>query len=186
MSSRLIWKGRVMNKPINKLLQLVLGLSCLLSTQVWAGFDEEYDAKPWDEIAVQLPPFPKDQDLYSFYVSATATSRFFLDSQNLMIGSDGVVRYTLVVISPSGVRNVSFEGMRCETRERRIYASGHADGSWSKARGNRWVRIQEATTNRQHAALFTDFLCPGGVIVYRVDEIQRPLLKDGQPLSGKP
>ena len=36
-SNLLIWKGRAMSKPINKLLQLVLALSCLVSTQVWAG-----------------------------------------------------------------------------------------------------------------------------------------------------
>ncbi|MDR2678814.1 MAG: CNP1-like family protein, partial [Zoogloeaceae bacterium] len=86
---------------------------CSFSTQ--AGFlgglgdEEDYDTeKPeWKENEVALPPYPQDGDLISLYVSATAQNRFFVDLANLSVGSDGVVRYTLVVISPSGVRNVS-------------------------------------------------------------------------------
>ena len=34
------------------------------------------------------------------------------------------LRFTLVIVSPSGARNVSYEGMNCSTGERRLYAFG--------------------------------------------------------------
>ena len=69
--------------------------------------------------------------------------------------------------------------MRCEAREYRIYASGRLDGSWSKARKNEWVRIQEAYANRQHAALFLDYFCPVGVIVHDAAEARSSLVRGG-------
>ncbi|MGB4466821.1 MAG: CNP1-like family protein [Azovibrio sp.] len=157
-----------------------------LAVQAQAAFDEEFEEKPWEEIAVQLPPFPKDENFLSFYVSPTATNRFFLDTESLSVGSDGVVRYVLLALSDSGVRNITFEGMRCQTREWRIYAVGRPDGGWSKARSNQWKPVREQVTNRQHAALFTDLLCPDGVIAFRVSDILRALKKEGRPLSKAP
>lgn len=147
-----------------------IGLSLLSLTLLWHGavradFEEDAEKQNWQEIEFQLPAPPRSENLIPFYVSATTPNRFFIDGASLSVGSDGVVRYTMVVESPSGARSVTFEGMRCDAKERRIYASGHADGSWAKSRRNDWVRIQDATANRQHAALFVDYFCPGGVIV---------------------
>ena len=94
---------------------------------------------------------------------------------------DGVVRYVMVVLSPQGGRNVTYEGMRCESRERRGYASGRLDGSWSKARKNEWVRIQDAAANRQHAALFLEYFCPFGIIVRDADVARKALVQGIHP-----
>lgn len=153
----------------------------------WADAeDDEFEQKPWQEAEVQFPPFPQDGQFQEFYVSATATNRFYVDVLGITVGSDGVVRYVLMTIAPSGVRNVTFEGMRCQTRERRIYASGRSDGTWSRVRSERWLPVREATTNRQYAALFTDFFCPDGVLNYAVEDIRRALKKQGLPLGGRP
>lgn len=144
-----------------------------------ADFEEDYETKKWQEIAVQLPVAPKGENLLPFYVSAATSNRFFIDGSTLSVGSDGVVRYVLVVLSAEGGRNVTFEGMRCEARERRIYASGRSDGSWSKARKNEWVRIQDVYANRHHAALFLDYFCPVGVIVRNSDEARSALVRGG-------
>jgi hypothetical protein len=167
---------------INNMAMLLLagGVACSACA---APFADEFEEKPWEENEVRLPPYPLDTQLYSFYVSPTTPNRFFVDLQALSVGSDDVVRYVLVVISPSGVRNVSFEGMRCEAGTWRIYASGRADGSWSKARSEHWRPVREAEANRHHAALFSEFFCPGGSINYRVEDIQKALKKEGQPLS---
>jgi len=169
---------------VGVLLYLTAGLPC-----AQAGFlgglgeeDEFGEKKEWKESEVALPPFPEDANLIDFYVSATAQNRFFVDLAHLSVGSDGIVRYTLVVISPSGVRNVTYEGMRCKTAERRIYASGRADKSWSQTRGERWFPIHEATINRHYAALYSEFFCPGGALNDRVEDIRRALKKEGAPL----
>lgn len=144
---------------------------------------DEAEASAWKENAVELPPYPQDADFYSFYVSPSATNRFYVDTAHIVLGSDGVARYTLLIISPAGIRNVSHEGMRCETRERRTYALGRPNGEWSPARGARWVPVREATTNRHHAALFQEFFCPNSIIAPRLEEVVRAIRKDGEPLA---
>lgn len=141
---------------------------------------EDYVRPTWQEGEFVLPAAPSPEGLVPFYVSATTDNRFFVDVSSLTVGGDGVVRYVLVVLTKQGARNVTFEGMRCTSRERRVYATGRADGSWSTARRNDWIKVSEATTNRQHAALFQDYFCPDGVIVNSVTEVRATLLKNGR------
>lgn len=160
-------------------LGLFLAIFLCMASPGRADFEEDYESKKWQEMEVQLPASPKQENLLSFYVSAATSNRFFIDGSSLSVGADGVVRYVLVVVSPEGGRNVTFEGMRCEARERRIYASGRLDGTWAKTRKNEWVRIQEAYANRHHAALFLDYFCPVGVIVRNADEARSALVRGG-------
>ena len=133
------------------------------------SFDNEFDEKPWQEIEVQLPPFPERDNLIPFKVGAVTDMRFFIDEKSISIGSDDVIRYTLVVISSSGAQNISFEGMRCTTGERRVYAFGQADRTWSKARSNKWIRLQGGS-NSHHVALFSDYFCAIGQKAIRTPE----------------
>ncbi|MDR2614114.1 MAG: CNP1-like family protein, partial [Candidatus Accumulibacter sp.] len=96
-----------------------------------ALFDNEFDTKPWQEIEVALPAFPELENLIPFEVGAVRHMRFSIDEKSISVDSDEVIRYSLVAISASGARNISFEGMRCATGERRIYAFGRSDGTWS-------------------------------------------------------
>lgn len=127
----------------------------------WAqDFDE--DKKPWKEIEAKIPPYPTSESLLPFEASAASPHRFFLDAKSLSIGEDGVVRYTLVVKTAGGATNVSFEGMRCDTREQKYYAVGRADGTWARARKPEWRRvIQYQDTHLHHSVLIQDFLCEG-------------------------
>lgn len=160
---------------------LVVSLIALVVTagRAFAGFEDDDEAKKWEEVEFQMPEPPRQQDLLPFYVSASTDNQFLIDPLSVSVGADGVVRYTLIVVVPSGTRNVSFEGMRCETKERRVYAFGRADGAWSKARSSRWERVKEAVNNRHHAALFQDYFCPDGVIVRSAEEARGFLRRGG-------
>ena len=125
------------------------------------NFDDEYDAKPWAEIEVVLPPYPQEADLLSFRVGAVRDTQFMVDTKSVSIGSDGVVRYTLVVRARGGAENVSFEGLRCATGERRIYASGRKDGTWVPLKNSAWQPIVDNGYNRPRAALAHDYFCDG-------------------------
>lgn len=162
-----------------------LGASLLCASVLAIPDDEEEEqSSAWRELAWQLPGPPRTENLLPFYVSAASSNSFFVDAASLDVGSDGVVRYTLLVLTPEGGRNVTFEGMRCETRERRIYASGRLDGSWSRSRNSQWSRFQDAAANRQYAALFLDHLCRDGVIARNVEEIVTSLKRDAHFVSG--
>jgi hypothetical protein len=126
------------------------------------AFEEAFndDTKPWVEVEAQLPPKPADADLIGFAVSGATSYRFGIDSKSLSIGTDGVYRYTLVAISAQGARNVTYEGIRCATDERKIYAIGRPDGNWARARNAAWTKIEEVGNNRQHAALEKEYFCP--------------------------
>jgi hypothetical protein len=138
-------------------------LSLVVSTAAYAQtrFEEEFDdeTKPWQEIAIQLPAAPQKENLLEFYVSPTATQTFAVDAKSVSVGDDGVVRYTLVSLSASGARNVSYEGIRCAAYEKKLYAFGHEDGTWSRSRRDKWELITGTSANRQHAALARDYFC---------------------------
>ena len=146
-----------------------------------AGFEEDYETKQWQEVEVQLPGGPNKGALQSFYVSATTDNIFAIDTSSLSVGSDGVVRYVLQIASSEGALTTSFEGMRCETREWRIYASGRRDGSWSKSRVNAWSPIRDVPNNRQHAALFSEYFCPDGIAVRTAADAVNALRRGGHP-----
>jgi len=108
--------------------------------------------------------------------------KFSIDLNSISAGTDGVVRYTLISKSDGGAENVSYEGIRCQTAEKKLYAFGHNDGSWSRARLNNWQRITDISGNRQHAALFKDYLCEGGTIAGKVTEMQERI-RNNRPLK---
>src|SRR5450631_3218972 len=99
-----------------------------------ADVEDDSESKPHGELEVKLPAMPKAENLLPFEAGAASSNRFFIDAQSILVGDDGIVRYTLVIRSASGAENVSYEGMRCETVEQKYYAFGRRDGSWSSAR----------------------------------------------------
>lgn len=169
--------------PAGLAAALLVALVVLPSTARAAGSerDDDEEKKAWQEMEVHFPAFPQPDKLIPFEVSATTNNRFLIDGDSLSVGSDGVLRYTLVIVSPSGAQNISYEGMRCATGERRVYALGRADRTWSKARTDRWQPVAENTLNRQHAALFSDYFCAIGVPLRDADDARRALLYGGQP-----
>lgn len=129
----------------------------------WRGWDADFDEnrKEWKEIEAKIPPYPKDVNLLPFEAGAASPHRFFVDAQSLSIGDDGVVRYSLVIKTGGGATNVTFEGIRCDTREQKYYALGHANGTWSRPRNPQWRRIEYQDVSRPRHVLFADFLCAG-------------------------
>ncbi len=153
------------------LLGLLAGPLAAVAAQS-SAFDDDFDDefKPWAEIELRMPPKPEPGALEPLYVSAATAYVFRLDRNSISVATDGVVRYTLVSISEQGARNVSYEGIRCSTGEKKLYAFGRPDGSWSKSRRNAWEPIREANRNRQHSALF-DVMCEAGSPVRTPAEI---------------
>lgn len=152
--------------------------------QIFGG-DDDGEKKEYVEREVKLPPFPKDGSLLPFEASAANTNRFFIDADSISIGDDGTVRYTMVVRSPSGAENISYEGIRCETTEQKFYAFGRRDGTWSNVRAPAWRKIQYKDVNRQYGVLYANYFCPDGSPIASVkDAINR--FKYGVPYGQPP
>lgn len=150
-----------------KILTALLLCLPIVAYADWSmDFEGEFEQdKPWVEVAAQLPPYPKAENLIPFNVSSATNNRFFVDAASISVGGDKVVRYTVVVEAARGAKNVSFEGLRCESGERRLYAYGHPDGSWSKARNAGWEPIKFRSLLSYQKALFEDHFCPNGIRV---------------------
>lgn len=132
-------------------------------------YEEDPNAKAWQELDLQLPKYPSPDKLLKFRVTPS-NFEFFIDADSLSVGSDGIVRFALLARSASGAENVTFEGLRCFTRERRTYAFGQLDKSWSKARVSEWKPIGIADRSPQFAALWNDYFCPAGTIIPNAKE----------------
>ena len=113
-----------------------------------------FDNKTWEEQKASLPQFPKTGNLAPIYIGPT-TFEFLVDTTSISVDEVGTIRYTLIARSSSGAMNMSYESIRCETYERRMYALGRSDGTWSPARNSKWVPIDGA----QYATLADDFFC---------------------------
>ena len=108
--------------------------------------------KHFTEDAVTFPAPPVDRDAVPFDVGGRDESplRFAIDPKSVSIGKDNVVRYTVLITSKTGARNVNYEGLRCDTAERRIYATLRNDtNQWV---GNRAVDMNE-TANAESASM---------------------------------
>ena len=129
-----------------------------------SAFEEAFDdeERPWQEVETQLPAKPADADIVPFEVSGGTSYHFGIDTKSLSIGTDDVYRYTLIATSAQGARNVSYEGIRCETSQKKVYAIGRADGTWVKSRSAAWAPIVDVGINRQDAALLREYFCPDG------------------------
>ena len=135
---------------------------------------------------VEPPAFPKQENLREFYVSAATTNKFFIDASTLAVGSDGIVRYVLVVLTSGGATNVSFEGINCKERSWQHYAAGRSDSTWVKSRATRseWRPIENKPVNRHHAALNRDLFCPDGLPIHTADEGRNALRLGKHPRSN--
>jgi hypothetical protein len=151
------------------------------------GVDYEYDnEKPWVEIQAQLPPYPQTENLLKFDAGPASDNSHYVDAPSISVGEDAVVRYTLVIKSPSGATNISYEGIRCQTAEKRIYAYGRNNNTWAPARISKWTDLESIAQNYPQRALYRYFFCPLGVdMIADADEAVRALKAGVHPRAVK-
>lgn len=164
-----------------------IAAACLLAVALpasaqWKDWDYDLDQekKPWQELQLQIPAYPKAENLMKFDAGSNTANTFFVDAASVSVGDDGVVRYTLMVRSGGGASNVSFEGIRCDTRELRVYAFGRPNSEWSRARDSSWRRIEAREINNHHLTLHREYFCPSRKTIATQKQILQ-FLKYGPP-----
>ena len=153
----------------------------------WREWDTEFEEakKTWKEIQAQIPAYPRAENLARVPTGSATSHQFFIDTTSVSIGEDGVVRYTVVVKTGGGATNVTFEGMRCETRQQKLYAMGHNDGAWARARDTSWRRVQLRDLTPHHHTLYYDYFCAFGYHPVPLHQVV-DALKRGYGLRPRP
>ena len=144
----------------------------------------DFTEKPRDELPLQLPAPPKAGDLIEFDPGRPATLRFYVDPASLSVGTDQIVRFTIVVKGDGGASNVSYEAIRCKSRERKVYAYGRADGTWSETRVPQWTAIHGLTTDGYRFVLFENYFCPSRQSIASAREGVEALRRGGHPRAS--
>lgn len=143
----------------------------------WEKAQKELD---WKEGEFTLPAVPAGKGLIEFYVSAVPGFNFFVDSQSISVGADGVVRYAMIARSSAGAETVSFEGIRCQSGIFKVYAfvSGEA---WRR-RNSDWRAIEpQGKVQRWHNVLRDEYFCPKGFTIGTPAEGIDALRRGGHP-----
>jgi hypothetical protein len=138
-----------------------------LATQGAASDDAtkiEFDpslVEAWKESEVALPDYPRESDLIAVALAPTDTLKLYVDARSVSRAADEVLRATLVIESPSGTRNVFFDGMRCETREYKTYGIGSAGKALVAVKDPKWQDIPRLPHNAFRFHLYKHYACDG-------------------------
>jgi hypothetical protein len=159
---------------------LVWCLTLLLNAGAVLGQtrSDDPEEKPWVEQDWRLPAFPKAENLVRVPLESMKSFEVAIDATSIDIGQDGVIRYVMVARSRSGGENISFEGIRCETRERKSYAIGKADKTWGTVRTPVWTGYA-ANLRSHHNELAREYFCPRLARVSSVKEALNNIRRGG-------
>lgn len=146
-----------------------------------SDWERQHEARLTAEPAAVLPDYPRPGRLIEFEVAGASGFRFFVDDGSLTLGPDKVVRYVLLARSATGAETVTYEGMRCQSGEVRIYAVGR-DGAWA-GRPGPWRAIDARSVQRWHHTLFREYFCPQREPIASASEGLDALRRGGHPLG---
>ncbi|PSJ17889.1 CNP1-like family protein [Nitrosomonas supralitoralis] len=151
--------------------RICLLLCAILFACAKPPFKDQFESdKPWIEQLTQLPAYPNATDLMEFDTGAVSSNHYLVDRNSISIGEDGVIRFTLVVKSSSGALNVSYEGIRCATSERKLYALGRDDKTWIQPRESEWQKLELVRQFNAQRELAKNIFCPHRQIVSSTED----------------
>jgi len=132
-----------------------------LSGPLFAAPEIELDEPaPWKESQQALPPYPQDADLLEFKLDGPGSAfEYRIDSKSLLLAGDGVVHYTVVLASRTGVINVLREGLRCATKQYKTYGYGTPELTLVALEKSEWRKIDSQGPARFRRDLLNYYLC---------------------------
>jgi len=148
-----------------------------------SDWERQEEDRNWRELEIALPAAPKPADRLPFELDSPNEFRFYVDRPSIAVGADGVVRYTLVAVSPNGAETVAHQGVRCKSAEVKTYALLRADGSWAR-RESAWQHARKGTVRRWSEVLRAEYFCPQGVPIANAAEGVDALRRGGHPNKG--
>lgn len=159
-----------MANPISKCLKAALVAGCsIVASHAMAKevrqpddpWELEYqERKAWKEETTTLPRQPNESDLIAIDAGRIASgTQYLIDLTSLSLKADKVTRYTVVIESQTGVRNVFHEGIRCKTREYKTYGFVNSQGAFKKISPASWKHVFGHGLSDHRAVLHKYYLC---------------------------
>jgi len=125
------------------------------------GWAQSYsgEEKAWQELEGELPAWPLKDNLLEVDAGTEGLQyTVYLDELSLAKSEDGVVRYTVILVSSTGVWNVSNEGLHCGEKMFRRYAYG-IDGSWQPLPDSPWKPLRGRGANQYRMVFYMRYIC---------------------------
>jgi len=117
------------------------------------------DKPEWQEQSPRLPDWPQADRLIELDVNTGgAPFRILVDPASISVGKDSVVRFTSVLVSSSGVWNVTYEGLHCGERLYRRLAYGSRE-RWHELPASGWLPLVNDGIGRYRYVLYNYFMC---------------------------
>ncbi len=181
-----------MMKPSICRIQLFsIGLALSLALVGCAGDALESGVDPFAPMifkegstAMPLNP-PNKATIQPFYVSQQTIFKFAIDTDSILIGADGITRYTVILTSPNGNNQIQYEGIRCDSSQWRLYGT-FENGAWKENPLSTWMPIKDHTPNRYQAALAQGAFCNFSSQEKNIQNIQKSLNPNGLTGQTKP
>jgi hypothetical protein len=165
-----MWPKEFSRSPLGHvILVIALAVSLAFAAAAPAGRNPDDEKEipreesDWSEIkGVRFPPIPKVRNLIRLDPESVGTRyEYFIDGPSILLGTDQVIRYTVVLQSDTGVRNVFFEGIRCETMAAKTYGYASRRGGFKPLTSSTWkdVRDRDVGPAAYRLLLADKFMC---------------------------
>ncbi len=102
-------------------------------------------------------------------------SRYGVDPATYTRVSTNAARVIVVIETRGGARNVTLEGIRCDTAERKLLAIGRGDGTWSMPRDQAWQPLFMTDAVRRDRRPLVLALCDGPTSAENAAALRRRL-----------
>ncbi len=133
--------------------------------------DHDFKEKKWVEQAINIPALPKSRNLIRLEFP-NAVRKYYIDLKSVSVGKkDRVARYTVVVESLSGVRNLFYEAIRCHERDYKTYAFSVGKQGFRKMNEVSWRPIHETGIKQYQQVLFDHFVCHNSAVRRKAKDI---------------
>lgn len=114
----------------------------------------------WKEDQTPLPPFPSARDLIPFRADmGDPDYTYYIDVNSVSFTADEVMRYTVIIKSPTGSSNIIYEGFRCATQEVKMFAFGTRGGQFRRMVDPQWTYFYIDGVMGYRASLFENLIC---------------------------
>lgn len=130
-------------------------------------------AAEWKEGEVPPPPALRADNRIPVDVPGSFDLRYGIDPASVGVGQDAVVRFVVVATSRSGALNATYEGVRCDRGEYRVYARSSGQ-DWHAADAE-WKPMDGGSQARQALAIAKAGVCRGNAPNGSVSQILRDL-----------